>query len=49
MDHDVEAPESIPYWRLIVSHSRVTQAVVTHQYKGGGPKDDPFIVTPFIL
>lgn len=45
MDHDIEAPESIPYWRLIANHSRVTQAVVTHQYKGRGSKDDPFIVT----
>ena len=44
-DFDVEDPKAIPHWRLIASGSRVTQALITHRYQGGGTKDDPFIVT----
>lgn len=43
-DSELEAPSSIPHWRLLVSHSRITQAVASHQYSGNGTEDDPFIV-----
>jgi hypothetical protein len=39
------APKTIPYARLISSHSRVTKAVLTHQYHGKGTKNEPYIVT----
>jgi hypothetical protein len=41
---ELEAPESIPDWRLLIDHSRITQAVASHQYNGKGTEDDPFIV-----
>jgi hypothetical protein len=45
MDHDFEAPSSISSSRLIMDHSRITRAVLAHQYDGKGTNDDPFIVT----
>ena len=45
METEIEAPKTIPYRQLVLDHSRVTQAVVTHQYKGTGSKDDPYIVS----
>ena len=44
-DFEVEAPKTIPHWRLIIDQSRITQDVVTHKYQGRGTEDDPFIVT----
>ncbi|KAG0651643.1 Major facilitator superfamily multidrug transporter mdrA [Hyphodiscus hymeniophilus] len=44
-DFEVEAPKSIPHWRLIIDRARVTQDVLTHQYTGEGTAEDPFIVT----
>jgi hypothetical protein len=44
-DSDVESPKTISHWRLMVDHSRITQAVITYQYEGEGTEDDPFIVT----
>ena len=45
MDTDIDAPKAIPHWRLVLNHSRLTQAVVRHQYSGEGTVDDPYIVT----
>ena len=44
-DFEVEAPKTIPHWRLIIDQSRITQDVVAHQYEGTGTENDPFIVT----
>ena len=41
---EVKAPKSISHWRLLVDHSRITPAVVSHQYRGKGTEDDPFIM-----
>lgn len=42
---EVEAPKSIPHWRLIIDRARITQDVLIHRYEGKGTEDDPFIVT----
>jgi hypothetical protein len=42
---EVEAPKSIPHWRLIFHRARITQDVLTYQYEGKGTIDAPFIVT----
>jgi hypothetical protein len=44
-DFEVEAPKSIPHWRLIIDRARVTQDVLTHRYEGAGTEENPFIVT----
>jgi hypothetical protein len=41
---EVEASRPIPHWRLLVDQSRITRAVVSHQYNGKGTEEDPFIV-----
>lgn len=38
-------PKTIPYWRLIIDQSRITQDVLVHNYEGAGTDTDPFIVT----
>lgn len=40
-----ELPKTIPYWRLIIDQSRVTEDVLSHNYEGSGTNTDPFIVT----
>jgi hypothetical protein len=37
-------PTTIPYFRLVVDHARVTQAVYDHKYDGSGTNEDPFVV-----
>jgi hypothetical protein len=44
-DFEIEAPKTIPHWRLIIDQSRITQDVIRHRYEGSGTVDDPFIVT----
>jgi hypothetical protein len=43
-DNDITAPKAIPPWRLVLSHARITQAVVTHQYSSDSTTDNPYIV-----
>jgi len=44
-DFEVEAPQRIPHWRLVIDHARITPAVTTHKYEGAGTDEDPYIVT----
>lgn len=39
-----EEPKSIPYWRVILDHSAITQEVRNWPYEGSGTAGDPFIV-----
>jgi hypothetical protein len=41
---EIEVPDSIPQWRLLIDQSRITQDVVAHEYEGSGTEEDPFIV-----
>ena len=36
--------EKVPHWRLVMSQTLVTDAVLNHQYKGSGTEDDPYLV-----
>jgi len=48
--HDVEGqrptptPEKVPHWRLVISQSLITDAVLHHPYKGSGTEEDPYVV-----
>ena len=37
-------PSKVPHWRLVLSRSLVTDAVLNHPYRGDGTEDSPFVV-----
>ena len=38
------SPSKPAHWRLVFSHSLVTEAVLNHKYHGAGTDDDPYAV-----
>jgi len=38
------AKDKVPHWRLVLSQTLVTDAVINHQYKGFGTEDDSYLV-----
>ncbi|KAJ5902652.1 hypothetical protein N7495_003180 [Penicillium taxi] len=41
----IHLPNSVPFWRLVVSPGVVTQEVFDHHYEGSGTEEDPYAVT----
>ena len=37
-------PDQPAHWRVVASHSLVTEAVLNHRYHGAGTEDDPYVV-----
>ncbi|CAG9954736.1 unnamed protein product [Clonostachys rosea f. rosea IK726] len=43
-EYEVPRNTSIPYWRLIIDQSGITEEVLNHEYEGSGTIEDPYIV-----
>lgn len=39
-----EAPEVLPYWKLLFDQGAVNQAAFDHSYRGNGTTSDPYII-----
>lgn len=39
-----ELPRALPFWRLLLDHSGITQDVLNHKYAGSGTESDPYVV-----
>ena len=37
-------PAQPAHWRVVASHSLLTEAVLNHHYRGAGTEDDPYVV-----
>lgn len=37
-------PRALPFWRLLLDHSGITQDVLNHKYTGSGTESDPYVV-----
>jgi hypothetical protein len=42
---NIDIPKTISYWRMLVDHAGVTEALLRHQYAGSGSEDDPYAIS----
>lgn len=44
VEPEMEAPRSLPHWRIVKSQTGMTPAVEHYHYKGSGTEEDPYVV-----